>query len=675
YQTITAAATPNITLADNGTVAAANVKQGTSNHTLIKISLAVITADATLTGLQATTAGTYASADVTHLKVWYSSNSTLDEYDQVLSTYTTPGTAGTKTFPSFVPQTIEAGTTGYIFITCYIAQAATTTKTISINAITTAQLTFISGTKGGSCSNGGTQTITAKAFANDDISGAVTLPNTDFLPHSTSVWTTTYDNTGGTITGEPSAPPSWTVAPTRTMWFKFTANTTAQSVSTNYYPHSAGEATDTRLAIYSSSNNAYSGELTLIGENERLLYEPGGSDPIGGDFDYVRYLYNTAYDEFAGLTVTGLTVGNTYFICVDGDAGIIPIATNEAPANDACETATDMVLNTLYNIDNTSATNWSNLNVPDASFDLSPSVGTTENLLYFKFRADATDTYYINQGASTCDDLANSGSTYKGTQFLVYDAGIDCNTMPTLVTGYDGTKQLYSSNSSTAARAVPVSMVKGSRYYITIDGGRGDECAFTLRITKTWPYPIELAWFKATCLDSYEKELQWETATEINNDYFTIERSSDGQNYSAIGTVAASGTSPFHHQYNFLDREHLEGTFYYRIAQTNYNGQKETFTPITVDCSKENTDFSMQVNSNLINGNDRIAVSVSGAADKRVLLVLTDIYGRELYSTVVIENSDSYIYNIKPNSDIPAGLYFITASSNDKYVSKKIIVK
>jgi len=667
YQTIVASATAGIVLADNGTVAAANVMQGTSNHILIKTSLAVTTTDAILTGMQATTAGTYLSADVTHLKVWYSADNTLDEFDEVLSTYATPGAAGTKTFPSFVSKTILVGTTGYIFITGYIAPAATATRTIRVNALATTDFTFLSGSKSGSSSNGGYQTVIALTNSNDDISGAVALSNTNYLPQAAGTWAT-YSNSGATAVDEPSAPPSWTTAPANTVWFKFTATTTAQSVSTNYNA-AASAISDTRLAVYSSSNNTFSGELALIGENENILYNPGGGLPKGADFNLVYWNAGSPTYWHAAVTVTGLTVGNTYFVMADGSTtGNFRIATNTAPANDACETATDLEVNTVYNVDNTSATIWSNLNQPDAAFDISGNT-SQENLIFFKFRPNTTETYYINQSASTCD-----GTSATGTQFLVFEANVNCDNIPTILTGYNTALQLYSSGTTTSARAIPVDMTAGSTYYLATDGGRGDECTFTLVVTRTWPLPIDLQNFTAKCNDDpTEVDLSWKTAVEINNDFFTVERSIDGKTYSAIGNLPGAGSSSVTKHYSFVDRDPLAGTSYYRIAQTDYNGQSETFAPLAVHCSDE-TGFSMHLNGTLVD-DDNIYVTVEGASDKKVLVVMTDVYGREVFSTMLIENADSYLYNLKPSSELTTGLYYITASSNNKYTSKKIVIK
>ncbi|MFB9090022.1 GEVED domain-containing protein, partial [Flavobacterium paronense] len=165
-QTITS---PVIVLADNGTqVAAANVFAGTTNLVLHKSQLTVAAINASLTGMTCTTAGTYASADLTNLKVYYSTNSTFAVgTSTLLSTFTTPGIAGAKTFPSFTSQNLPIGT-GYIYITADVAAAATNTKTINVAAITTSNFTFAIGTKSGSTTVGGVQTFLAYCASTGD---------------------------------------------------------------------------------------------------------------------------------------------------------------------------------------------------------------------------------------------------------------------------------------------------------------------------------------------------------------------------------------------------------------------------------------------------------------------------------------------------------------------------
>ena len=153
-------ATPNIVLADKGTqVAGGNVTVGTSALVLLQAQLTVSTGNATLTGLNFTTAGTYAAGDITRFQAWYGTSGSLAGATQLGSDITTSLGAGTLSLPS-LSQTINLGTVGYLFITADIAGSATPGDTVSVNPLTIGNFTFSSGNTSGSTSPGGTQTIT-----------------------------------------------------------------------------------------------------------------------------------------------------------------------------------------------------------------------------------------------------------------------------------------------------------------------------------------------------------------------------------------------------------------------------------------------------------------------------------------------------------------------------------
>ena len=140
----------NPAIAISGTSPAASSHlQGSTAVVLHRFDFAVTSSNATLTGITVTTAGSYISADVTNLKVRYSTDATLDGGDATLSTFTTPGTAGSKTFPSFTSQVINSGSTGYIFITADISATATSGNTISLGSTVFSNLTFSLGNKSG----------------------------------------------------------------------------------------------------------------------------------------------------------------------------------------------------------------------------------------------------------------------------------------------------------------------------------------------------------------------------------------------------------------------------------------------------------------------------------------------------------------------------------------------
>ena len=85
------------------------------------------------------------------------------------------------------------------------------------------------------------------------------------------------------------------------------------------------------------------------------------------------------------------------------------------------------------------------------------------------------------------------------------------------------------------------------------------------------PLPIELINFTGKNLGK-RNLLEWTTATEINNDYFTLERSSDGANFENVAIVDGAGNSLSTINYSKYDETPFYGITYYRLKQTDYNG-------------------------------------------------------------------------------------------------------
>ena len=86
------------------------------------------------------------------------------------------------------------------------------------------------------------------------------------------------------------------------------------------------------------------------------------------------------------------------------------------------------------------------------------------------------------------------------------------------------------------------------------------------------PLPIELVDFKAELINQ-EVRLSWVTGSELNNDFFTVERSESGETFSSIGQVNGNGTINQKSEYSLTDRSPLYGTSYYRLKQTDFDGK------------------------------------------------------------------------------------------------------
>src|SRR6188508_3341378 len=96
------------------------------------------------------------------------------------------------------------------------------------------------------------------------------------------------------------------------------------------------------------------------------------------------------------------------------------------------------------------------------------------------------------------------------------------------------------------------------------------------------PLPVELIDFSANCKDN-KVVIHWTSATETNNDYFTLEKSFDGKTFEAVSTLKGSGTTTEIHEYQATDEISLQ-TVYYRLKQTDYDGASSNSDIILINC-------------------------------------------------------------------------------------------
>ena len=92
-------------------------------------------------------------------------------------------------------------------------------------------------------------------------------------------------------------------------------------------------------------------------------------------------------------------------------------------------------------------------------------------------------------------------------------------------------------------------------------------------INSTMLFPVELVNFNAKAVDNRRVELNWQTHSETNNAYFTIERSQDAIHWEEVTTVDGAGTSTILLSYYTTDPNPYVGNSYYRLKQTDYDGQ------------------------------------------------------------------------------------------------------
>jgi hypothetical protein len=120
----------------------------------------------------------------------------------------------------------------------------------------------------------------------------------------------------------------------------------------------------------------------------------------------------------------------------------------------------------------------------------------------------------------------------------------------------------------------------GTTYYIAISGPDNEQDTFNLCFGTV--LPIELIEF-----DGYSDDrvniLYWTTASEINNDYFRLERSEDGIHWETLTEVKGVGNSSIKTNYKFIDEDPYVMTTYYRLSQVDFDGKDEMFDTIAVE--------------------------------------------------------------------------------------------
>jgi len=188
------------------------------------------------------------------------------------------------------------------------------------------------------------------------------------------------------------------------------------------------------------------------------------------------------------------------------------------------------------------------------------------------------------------------------------------------------------------------------------------------------PLPVELLSFEAN-VNGDHVDVKWITVAEINNHYFTIERSVDGKTWEYVLTTSGSGNSNQIIEYYEVDYSPLVGISYYRLKQTDFDGNFEYFNIVPVKYEKKNLGGNINLFPSPINVGQTLTVVFEDIFESELLVVLRDIQGKEFYSKVVVNIEDGKLIGLPIDYEVPAGVYLIIASSENQMYSQKLIIK
>lgn len=455
--------------------------------------------------------------------------------------------------------------------------------------------------------------------ANDECTGALTV--------TANTGTTCTTQTAGTLVNATASAQSIGACGGTAdddVWFKFTATSATMTTNIN---NIAGSTTDLYHTVYSGTCGSLGAAIIC-------------SDPNGNN-------------------LTGLTIGNTYYIRIYSytstpgqtstfDVCILP--TPPPPTNVTCNAMEPICSGspTVFTAQADGSTaaagpnydclatqpnpSWYYLEIDNpgllsiditAASDVDFAIwGPYTNLTNAKA---ACTTYPLPKDCSystSATEQANVPGTTNGQVYVL------------LVTNYASVTQIINIDQSTSAVATT-------------------NCAIIL--------PVGMSLYDVT-LDREKVKITWLTETELNNDYFSVQRSSDGQIWETIGLKKGMGTKSSQSYYEVIDEKPLTGISYYRLKQVDTDG-KFSFSPIKLIKNSPELEFTVYP----IPAKDIVKVNTNNK--KLDAIEIVDILGNSIIAPYTIENGE-YIYTI---AHLKKGVYTINMQVDGQKITRRLI--
>ena len=172
--------------------------------------------------------------------------------------------------------------------------------------------------------------------------------------------------------------------------------------------------------------------------------------------------------------------------------------------------------------------------------------------------------------------------------------------------------------------------------------------------------PVELIFFNGRA-EGNQTVLKWVTASELNNDYFVVEKSLDGVDFAPIGQVSGNGTTSELQNYYFTDTNPWQTT-YYRLLQVDYDGSYEYHHVIRIE-----------------NSSGLATYHLSYTHDRSVPLSVTSVQAMD--DLRLINSSGQLMYQSRLGQastiltqDKAPGLYFLILRWGNEVVRERILL-
>jgi hypothetical protein len=397
---------------------------------------------------------------------------------------------------------------------------------------------------------------------------------------------------------------------------------------------------------------------------------------------------DATYTDHIKTFAENVVAGTTYYLQIDGYsaetpsfclnaslAGSTTPGSSGGPSNDFIGSSTSInSCGASFTTTNTGATgNYNSLSTSDDvgsgaanntnldanSQTTSTTSGVTysvENDIWYKFCPLTVGSWTVSITPSSC-------STTKGFQYSIFQ-GTETNLSTRFVCGDPNGASGYTSTVSYTINVTDITKC----VFIQIDGYAGNVCTFGVSLsTTTCVLPIELLTFEAV-KDQDNVKLTWVTATETNNNFFTVERTADGEHFEEIGIVKGAGTSKDEHSYQLIDEHPLNGQSFYRLKQTDDNGAFSYSNLVSVKFVDPTQDI--HVVSNPIN--EELKISLASADNGFADVTLYDAAG-SILQTKTFQTTEGINEMSLETSSLKEGFYMVTVFTGNTRKTFKVL--
>jgi Calcineurin-like phosphoesterase/Purple acid Phosphatase, N-terminal domain len=422
---------------------------------------------------------------------------------------------------------------------------------------------------------------------------------------------------------------------------------------------------------HSSDYNAGAGELDLVAVREKFvrILERNGVDLIlcGHSHGYERsYLLKGFYNTYASPledvnfnAATHTATGNTQNGKYDGSANSCAYTYNSGQYNHG---SIYIVSGSAGQVSNASQAAGYPQNCMYYSYVNVNNGGS----LYFEVDSNRLDVKFISYTTAPTPIIRDQLTIFKDVN-KTQNINVVLNDPITLTASWKGT-YYWPANGGATTRSVTLNNnATGTFVYPVSDNSSGSCMQDVFTVTVSGALPVTLTSFTAT-LNNDKVLLNWSTSQENNNKYFTIEKSNDGTSFYFLEKLNGAGTSSLNHNYQLIDYTPTDGINYYRLSQTDIDGNTKIYEVKTVNY-KSSKSFSAGI---INNGKGSQRVIIRSTKASKISMKIVDITGKEILQKTFSLNNGGAVKNISLN---PGVYVLLLMNDTGERISNKLIVR